>query len=207
MKKRILYKMLLCIPIFQLYILCSAQKSDTAIVVYTRPKPVHGEMNSMDKHSMLQQDSAIMAGEWNKTIEGGPEYIVKILPEVKCINKILDTEIRYFLSQQKETHEDRYWDLRVRKLHDKFDASVLYRCGLANEMNHIPSDGIAYMQYGKEIIMILKDLDETLFKKVDDSERVIGVVRNRYFFFCSTANLSLLFSENKLLAMNAEYHQ
>ena len=132
--------------------------------------------------------------------------IVDPLPKVECINKILDDEIKYYLSQQRETKYERYWNLIIGLEYDMYDVPVLYKCDIHNTPNYIPDKGIAYMQYGHDIIVIIDSINELIFKEVDNCEKIIKMMTNRVPMHTSVAHLGLLFSENKVFQMNAEYY-
>lgn len=132
--------------------------------------------------------------------------VVDTIPRAECINEILEGEIRYFLSQQRKTTAERYWDFCMEVKHDMYDIPVLYNCKMINMPYYIPDEGVAYLQYGDDIIVIKNKLDALFFSKVDGCNREIKMLRNRVPMQCPVACLELWFSENKIFQVRAEYY-
>lgn len=132
--------------------------------------------------------------------------VIETIPEAECINDLLDKEIRYFLSQQNETSHERYWNLCIEVGHNMYDVPLLYKCGMIGMPYYVPDEGVAYLQYGYDIIVIKNSLDELLFRKVDGCDREVKMLRNRIPMQCPVAYLEFWFSEDQIFQMQAEYY-
>lgn len=132
--------------------------------------------------------------------------VIETIPGAECVNDLLDKEIRYFLSQQKETSHERYWNLDIEVGHDMYDVPLLYKCSMIGMPYYVPDEGVAYLQYGYDIIVIKNSLDGFLFRKVEGCDREVKMLRNRIPMQCPVAYLEFWFSEDKIFQMQAEYY-
>ncbi|WP_289133226.1 hypothetical protein [uncultured Bacteroides sp.] len=153
-------------------------------------------------------ERSICALQSNGTVKFHDDHIIVIetIPGAECISNLLDKEIRYFLSQQNETYHERYWNLCIEVGHDMYDVPLLYKCSMIGMPYYVPDEGVAYLQYGYDIIVIKSSLDELLFRKVDGCDREVKMLRNRIPMQCPVAYLEFWFSEDKIFQMQAEYY-
>ncbi|MDE5732317.1 MAG: hypothetical protein K2H95_04690 [Bacteroidales bacterium] len=150
----------------------------------------------------------ICALQLDGTVKCHDDHIIVIetIPCAECVNDLLDKEIRYFLSQQKDTSHERYWNLDIEVGHDMYDVPLLYKCSMIGMPYYVPDEGVAYLQYGYDIIVIKNSLDELLFRKVEWCDREVKMLRNRIPMQSPVAYLELWFSEDKIFQMQAEYY-
>lgn len=132
--------------------------------------------------------------------------VIDTIPKAECINEVLDGEIQYFLSQQNEACQERYWDICIETVYDMYALSCLYKCSMISTPHYIPDEGVAYMQYGHDIIVIKDSINEAMFRKVEGYCRELKMVRKRIPMQCPVACLEIWFSENKIYQIQAEYY-
>ncbi|MCX4333504.1 MAG: hypothetical protein OSJ55_01355 [Bacteroidales bacterium] len=125
--------------------------------------------------------------------------VIQTLPKVECANKILDNEIRHYLAQQDSTDQVCYWNMQIQKENDT------YVCLVFREPDHIPNRGIAYLQYGYDIIVIEGKLDKTLFNKIKGCDLAIKMAKNRTLISDPVAYLGVRLFKNRLAAKYSIY--
>ena len=133
------------------------------------------------------------------------QYVNGTLPKAECINEVLDREIRYYLAQQDKATAECWWNLRIVEKHDMYGCPGLYQCHLSRQPHYVPDEGIAYLQYGNDIIVIEESLNKDIFMKVEGWDRNVRMLRKRVPMNTPVAYLGLLFSKNKIFKIQAEY--
>lgn len=87
----------------------------------------------------------------------------KSVPQVVCISDKMDREIQHFLMNASDNMQDEYcyWNLIRQSTDSRTQFSgIIYR-----PENHIPQYGKAYLQYGKNIIVVEGKIDRSFFRR------------------------------------------
>ncbi|WP_288878405.1 MULTISPECIES: hypothetical protein [Bacteroides] len=98
-------------------------------------------------------------------------FVIKTIPKAECVNKIIDDEIRHYLAQQDTARQECYWNIRTGKDNGVF----MFR--MFRGADFVPAAGIAYLQYGNDIIIVEGKLDRALFRRVKGHDRSMKMSR------------------------------
>ena len=128
-----------------------------------------------------------------------------LIPRAKCKNAVLDKEIEHFFSQYSQDSEIRIWNLLIQKQPYTYCNSTVYKCTLHLEPDR-PDPGIAYLDYGSNLVVIEENLDELFFMPSEGPQREITVWINRIPVMHSYPFMVFWMKESSLLKKYVSIH-
>jgi hypothetical protein len=144
------------------------------------------------------------AFDWVKKGEAEDIHVKQILPRVECSDRLLDKEIRYFLSQHPKTQDTLYWNISLTgQIYTRRNSEVT-RCTISFEP-HEPDFGEAYLQYGQDILVLKDKVDDSVFKFMPNNQRELSVVKNRTPKMSHHTLLDIWFTKQTVLQKRCEF--
>lgn len=99
--------------------------------------------------------------------------IMRSIPLVECVDNNFDIEVKYFLSNNLPANDGIcFWNMYC-----KGDRNTGYSCILYKDVGKNPNRGWAYMQYGKNIIILQGKTDKALFRRIAGIRRTILMLK------------------------------
>ncbi|MBR6414498.1 MAG: hypothetical protein IKS22_00130 [Bacteroidales bacterium] len=140
---------------------------------------------------------------WVKNGEDENIIVCRNLPQVKCKNKILENIIVDYLNLYPETAVTKYWNISITKPF-AFPNENVYNCIVSKERS-LPDIGTAYIEIGKNILVLQEEIDESIFTYFPGKEQSVSMIKNRVPEMRHSPYILVQCTNDRLIKMKYEY--